>query len=86
MIRRVLAASIVIDPVHRANAQEISEMMPEAWETIEAFSDDGLETVKVMEANEIIEDISGDEEGTVLLPSNDGQSGSGVCDAGEEIE
>ena len=86
MIRRVLVASMVIDLVHRANPQEISEMMSEAWLTMEAFSDDGLETIKVMEANEIIEDISGDEEETFLFPSNDGQSGSGVCDAGEEIE
>ena len=30
VIRRVLGACMVLDPVHRANAQEIVEMMPEA--------------------------------------------------------
>ena len=62
------------------------EVTPEAWETMEAFSDDELETIKAMEASdhevETIEDISDDEDETIQLPNNGGQSGPGVCDAG----
>ena len=61
------------------------EMMPEAWETMEAISVDELEAIKAMEARNDIEDISDDEEeGTIQLPSNGGQSESGVFDAGKE--
>ena len=94
VFRRVLGASMVIDPVRRAIAQEIVEMMPEAWETMEAFRDDKLETIKAMEFSND-KDISGDEEKTIEdisdgedtsdgeLPNNDGQSEPGVWDAGE---
>ena len=40
VMRRVLGVSMVIDPVHRAKAQVIVAMMPEAWEAVEAVGDD----------------------------------------------
>ena len=74
VFRRVLGASMVIDPVRRATAQEIVEMMPEAWETMEAFSDDELETIKAMEFSND-KDISNDEEKTIEDIS-DGEDGT----------
>ena len=65
VIRRVLRVSMVIDPVRRANAQDIVEMMPDAWEAMEAFSVDELETIMTQAAescndDETIEDSSFD--------------------------
>ena len=52
VIRRVPGASMVIDPDPKAYAQEIVEVTPEAWETMEAFSDDELETIKAIETSD----------------------------------
>ena len=56
VLRSVLGVSMVIDPVHRATAQVIVEMMPEAWET----------SMEVNDEEEIIQPLNDDEEETIL--------------------
>ena len=90
VLRRVLGASMVIDPAHRAGAQVIASMMPEAWETMETIGDDD-ETISdddetISDDNETISDDEEpiiDNEETIQPPSNDGPSESGVAMLGE---
>ena len=91
-IRRVLRVSMVIDPVHNVNAQDIVETIPEACQTVQAFSVDELETIMIQatvscndeDLEETIEDSSVDGKKLVSFPSSDGQRESGVCNTGEE--
>ena len=50
-MRRVLGVSTVIDPVHRAKAQVIVEMMPEACETMEAINDGDEEAIQSLSSD-----------------------------------
>ena len=88
--RSVLGVSMVIDPVHRATAQVIVEMMPEAWvtsmevngeeKTIQSLNDDE-ETIQPPnnDDKETVQPPNNDDEETIQPPKNDGPSGSRVC-------
>ena len=73
VLRRVIRVSMVIDPVHRAKAQAIVAMMPEAWETMEAVSDDEEESIENLsdDEEESIEALSDDEEESIQPLSED---------------
>ena len=73
VLRRVVRVSMVIDPVHRAKAQAIVAMMPEAWETMEAISDDEEESIETLsdDEEESIENLSDDEEESIEALSDD---------------
>ena len=97
VMRRVLGVSTVIDPAHRAKAQAIVEMMPDAWETMEIISNDE-DSIQPLSSDEdsiqaysndeekTIQPLSNDEEETIQPHRNDSPSESRVCNAGGERE